>query len=922
MDLTEGDDMRALWSAAAVFLAAWLLAAPAGAQVITAEINGEVKDASGAVLPGVIVTGRNEGTGFERAATTTARGRFALLSLPPGAYKLTATLAGFRSVVRGGLDLGVNQTIVIDFTLEPASVTENVVVEGGAPLISTTDGVIGKTIKTSEVDSIPSLARNYQNLVALAPGVRSTETTNPRIAGNAYYANSWKIDGIENDQESVAGVQSRVTQDAVAEVQVLTNQFSAEFGRALGGAVNVITRSGTNDFHGRAFYYGQDGTWNEKNFFAQTAPKPTNTTKQFGATIGGPIAKDKTHFFAAVERIAQDTPITLRDPNGGPSTNLVSPLRAWGVFAKLSHQLSPKHTLQLSYLLDKNTTENANVGGLAQVSNGYYRPNRNDTVIASDVGVLSPVLVNELRIQWQKNDRLAVPNSEQGPEIVRPSSIINRNSGGEFGQLEKKIQFTDNLTRIAGNHSLKGGLNMQFVYGSKWAFESFFAGQYVFDSDKAFNASDASTYPIRYTQGTGTPDASVDNNILGLFAEDSWKATRDLTLNLGLRYDREYGDAVRTFKSFPDNNNIAPRVSFAWTPGGDRKTSVRGGFGRFYYRLNGNLGVNMIIQGAPPPDGIGTTKTQVLVNPGYPDPSGPNPRGGTTVRTALKSGGFSDGNEQTPFGDQLSLGVARELGGSFALSADYVHTRGKHYVRATDTNYPDPVTGLKPRPDFAQYWYYDTNGHMWYDGLLVRLEKRMAHNYQFSLAYTLSKTLDDTWPEFITQGGGPQAWYNPGAEKALSATSGLNADDDERHHLTLSGLVKLPLKFEVSGVLQANSHRRFNITTGRDNNGDGVLADRPNLVNGAYVDPGTGPGVQGTLGKNAGTGPDYFSLDMRLAKVFAIKQVRLKLMGEAFNLTNRVNYSTIQGNIRSALFNQPISARRPRTFQVGGQVDF
>lgn len=907
-------------AAAVVAMAVW--AAPAAAQVITAEVGGTVTDTSGAVLPGTTVTAHNVGTGFERVATSTAHGRYALLSLPPGAYKVTAGLSGFKTVVRGGLELNVNQKIALDFTLEPASISENVLVEGGAPLISTSDGVVGKTITTSEVDSIPSLARNYQNLVALAPGVRSTETTNPRIAGNAYYANSWKIDGVENDQESVAGVQSRVTQDAVAEVQVLTNQFSAEFGRALGGAVNVITRSGTNDLHGRAFYYGQDGTWNEKNFFAKTAPKPTNTTKLFGATLGGPIAKDKTHFFASVERIQQDAPITLRDPTGGPSINLIQPFRGWGVFSKLTHQLNQKHSLQLAYLLDKNTTENANVGGIAQISNGYFRPNRNDTIIASDVGVLSPTLVNELRVQWQKNNRLAVPNSDQGPEVVRPSSQIGRNSGGVFGQLEKKIQLTDNITKITGNHALKAGGNLQVVYGSKWAFESFFTGQYVFDTDKAFNASDASTYPIRYTSATGTPNASVDNNIFGLFVEDAWRARPDLTLNLGLRYDREYGDALRPFKGFPDDNNIAPRFSFAWTPAGDRKTSVRGGFGRFYYRLNGNLGVNMIIQGAPPPDGVGTTNTRVLVNPGYPDPNGANPRGGTTVRTSLKTGGFTDGNEQTPYGDQLSVGVARELGGNFALSADYVRTRGKHYVRAFDTNFPNPVTGLKPKPDFAQYWFYDTNGHMWYDGLLVRLEKRMSHHYQFSLAYTLSKTLDDTWPEFITQGGGPQAWYNPGAEKALSATSGLNADDDERHHVTLSGLVKLPLGFELSGVLQANSHRRFNITTGRDNNGDGVLADRPNLVGGAYVDPGTGPGVQGDLGKNAGLGPDYFAIDARLAKVIGIKDVRFKLIGEAFNITNRVNYSTIQGNIRSALFNQPIAARRPRTIQVGAQFDF
>jgi hypothetical protein len=902
--------------------AAVLLPAAAHAQAVTAEISGLVKDGSGGLLPGATVTARNAGTGFERVAVSTAHGRFTLLSLPPGPYKVTVAMQGFNTVAREGLDLSVNQKVEIDFSMTVATLSEEVTVEGGSPLISTTDGVIGKTIKTAEVDAIPSLGRNYQNLVALAPGVRSTETANPRIGGNAYYANTWKVDGVENDQESVAGAQSRVTQDAVAEVQVLTNQFSAEFGRALGGAVNVVTRSGTNELHGRVFGYAQDGTWNAKNYFARTLPKPTAKTKQYGLTLGGPIVKDRTHFFVAAERLQQDSPITLRDPNGGPSQNLISPLRGWSIFSKVSHQLNEKHTLQFSYLLDKNTTENANVGGIRQIENGYTRPNRNDNIILSDIGVLSPSVVNELRIQWQKNSRLALPNSDVGPEISRPSSLTGRTASGAFGQLEKKIQLLDTITRVSGNHSVKGGINVQRVYGSEWLFESFFTGQYVFDTDKPFNAADATTYPIRYTVATGTGDASVDGNIFGMFVEDSWKANPDLTLNFGLRYDRESGDSVATFKNLPDNNNIAPRVSFAWTPGGSRKTSVRGGFGRFYYRLNGNLGVNMIVQGAPPPDGIGTTNQVVLVNPGFPDPAGPNPRGGSTVVTPLKSGGYSDGNEVTAFADQVSLGVARELGHNFAITADFVHTRGKHYTRAADKNFPDPVTGLKPRPDFAQYWVYDTNGHMWYDGLLMRVEKRMSNNYQFSLAYTLSKTMDDTWPEYITQGGGPQAWYNPDAEKALSATSGLNADDDERHHVTLSGLFKMPLGFELSGVMQYNSSRRFNITTGRDNNGDGVLADRPNLVNGAYIDPGTGPGVQGNLGKNAGIAGGYFAIDARLAKAVRVKELTFKLYGEAFNLTNKVNYAAYQGSIRSTLFGQPITARRPRTIQIGAQVDF
>ena len=266
--------------------------------------------------------------------------------------------------------------------------------------------------------------------------------------------------------------------------------------------------------------------------------------------------------------------------------------------------------------------------------------------------------------------------------------------------------------------------------------------------------------------------------------------------------------------------------------------------------------------------------------------------------------------------------MGREVWKDSAVSADYVRTRGKHYVRAADRNFPNPLTGIRPKPDFGQYWVYETEGHMWYDALLVKFDKRLSHRHQYGVTYTLSSTEDDTWPEFITQGGGPQAWYNPGAERAYSATSGLNADDHERHRVTVNGLVQLPWGFDLSGVIVANSARRYNITTGRDNNGDGVLADRPNLVNGAYVDPGTGPAVQGSLGKNAGIRAKYFGVDARLAKAFRIHDFSFRLIGEGFNITNRVNYNTFQGNIRSAQFNTPISAFRPRTIQIGAQFDF
>ena len=562
------------------------------------------------------------------------------------------------------------------------------------------------------------------------------------------------------------------------------------------------------------------------------------------------------------------------------------------------------------------------MGGIAQISNGYFRPNRNDTVILSDVGVLSPTLVNELRVHWQKNDRLAEPNSAQGPEISRPSSRIERNAGGVFGQLEKKFQIQDTVTKMSGAHTFKTGVNLQFIYGSEWLFESFFGGAYVFDTDRPFNASDAATYPIRYTSGSGTPDASIDNTVLGLFVEDSWKATRNLTLNLGLRYDRENGDAVSTFKNFPDNDNIAPRLSFAWTPGSGNRTAIRGGFGRFYYRMNGNLGVNMIVQGAPPPDGIGTTVQRVIVNPGYPVPEGPNPRGAGTVGAEPEERRLQRrqrGDAVRGPAQHRRLAPARQglrdHRGLREHAWQALHARRRPQLPRPGDGTP-PAAGLRAVLGVRQH-----RPHVVRRAAGAAGEAHVApvpgqpglHALQDPRRHLAGVHHPGRRsPGLVQPGGGEGALGHLRPQRGRRRAP---PPDAERPRPPAIG-------FDLSGVLQANSRRRFNITTGRDNNGDGVLADRPNLVDGRYVDPGTGPGVQGNLGKNAGIGADYFALDARLVKVFTVKEVSLRLIGEAYNVTNRVNYSGYQGNIQSALFNQPISARRPRTIQVGAQIDF
>ncbi|MEO8026725.1 MAG: hypothetical protein ABI823_09630, partial [Bryobacteraceae bacterium] len=337
-----------------------------------------------------------------------------------------------------------------------------------------------------------------------------------------------------------------------------------------------------------------------------------------------------------------------------------------------------------------------------------------------------------------------------------------------------------------------------------------------------------------------------------------------------------------------------------------------------------------IIGGAPAPYGIGVRSITTINNPGYPDPNGPNPNV-TTISKPLKTGAYSDGTEQSPYSDQVSFGYSRQLPGNFALTTDFVHVHGKHYPRPFDHNAPDPVTGVRPIAGYGLLYNYSTTGQTWYDALFVTIEKRFSRGNQVLVSYTLSKTQDTLWPLFATQtGAGPQSWSNPdNAEKAYSATSGLNADDHEPNRVTVNGLQKLPFGFQFAGIYTYFSPRRYNITTGRDNNGDGVLSDRPNFDasktgNARYVDPGVGPGVAGNLPRNAGIwSKGYQVLNLRLSKQFKIKEkARLELIMEGFNVFNHVNFSSFSGNIRSSLFLQPTAAFDPRQLQFGAKFDF
>jgi Carboxypeptidase regulatory-like domain/TonB dependent receptor len=889
-----------------------LASAPASslAQVTTAEIGGSTVDESGAVLPGVTVTARNVQTGLERTTTSNERGRYTLFALPPGSYVIRAELPGFATETRDGLALSINQQVVLNVTLKLASLAEAITVTSEAPLVQTTRAELGKTIDTTTIDSLPLNGRDFAQLAALVPGVKSTGGAAMNIGGQISRNNSFSVDGVDNNSELLGGRQARYSQDVIREFQVLTNQFSAEFGRASGGVVNILTRSGTNDLTGRVFYYLRDEAFDATPAFA--SDKALFQRQQFGGTVGGPVARDRTHYFASVERLTEDrvasvvTPV-LRGDFPQPTREILG-------FGKLTHQISDKHSLQASYNFTKQDQEGQGVGGRQLPSHAFDSRTQNHIFVLGQTSVLSDTALNELRFSVQRR-RTQSDAREPGPEIQRPSTIEGRANNMPQGWVEDRYQITENFTKIfdwRGEHSVKFGSDINLIRGDS-VVETLFHGQWVFATDRPFDANDLSTYPIQYSIRTGDPYVATPNNILAFYVRDNWKPHPRFTFNLGLRYDLEVATIGSVYPT--DKNNLGPRLGFAWTPFKDAKTVVHGGYGLFYDQLFGNLQMNMLRAGAPPPIGIGITRTIVLNNPGYPDPFS---RSGAV---ALEDGLISDGGEISPYSGQFNFGFSRQLTSTMALSADYVHVRGYHMARPHDHNAPDRITGIRPLPAYGKIYTYETSGDTWYDALQASVEKRLSHRFQFLASYTLSKTLDNIWPTFINQvGSAPQSQTDLDAEKSLSPV-------DERHRLVASGVAHLPLGFQLGAILTTFSGRPYNITTGRDNNLDGHVSDRPNFVpdaegNARYVDPGIGFNVVGNLGRNVGLGTGYLALDLRLSKIVKVSGTSIEVLAEAFNVTNRVNYNAFTGNIRSSLFGKPVSAFDSRQIQIGAKVDF
>jgi outer membrane receptor protein involved in Fe transport len=910
------------------------IAASVRADVTRFDLAGTIVDGTGGVLPGVTVTLKNSDTGFVRSTTTDDQGRYSFAALnPTGKWTLSVELPGFAPQNREGLEFQANTKPEINFRLSVGSLQEAVTVQASAPLIRTRESELSSILDTKQVENLPTNGRNFLSLLQTSGSVvptGGTSSSNISVNGQGTRMANFVADGVSMTGREIRTVNGEfgggngLSIDVIKELQVITNGFKAETGQTGAGTISVVTKSGTNTLSGSAY-----GFWRPTDLVAAnllTGLKTTQKRQQYGGTIGGPIRKDRTHYFANYEDTNIDDVVVVTSVLA-PGTFPAPQTQRQG-FLKLNHRFDDHNALDARYSFNRNKQEGQSVGGLNTYDRRSNTEGRTDAFIASLVSNFGSNKVNEARFRYtfdvvdfyspltaSSGAQSRTPDFSSAPVTVSYTGIGNLGTNPGFPQnlVEKRAQWVDHFSVVRGAHQLKAGVD---VIGS-WRFVTFFnnfAGTYTFAQGTKFpfNASDPSTFPFQFTQTFGTSGLNFKDYMAGVFAQDDWQVTRALTLNIGARWDKD-----SLFQG--DNNNVAPRVGFAWNVGGSTQTVVRGNTGIFYDTLESSA-INRESNTGP----VGQTTIDLRQGdplfPTFPNRLSSFPSSAATVaRATVYVPIFQGADFPLGIGDQFqriaphffntNLGVQHELGSDWAVSADYARVYGYDMLVTWDTNAP-PYFALGPgqtrtaaqanalRPlgvpnrtggpygidftGFRSLYLQFNGGHTEYNALKLGLTKRLSHHYDIQTSYTLGRArgdvdnfrLNNSFVPGITAIGDDRSYqWGP-------------SDTDAPHVFVLSGIYEAPLGLRIGSILFARSGFPYTGVAGQDSDGDGFSAntsfgDRP-----------------ASLSRNSFRYPATVTLDTSVAyDVKLAGSNRVELRFDVFNLLNRLSVSTVNNII-------------------------
>ena len=931
-------------------LAVVLAAGIASAQetVSYASVGGRVTDPTGAVVQGALVTARQTETNLTAAAKTDREGRFRFPYLRVGQYGITVHASGFADATRS-VTLTIGSAFELPVSLAIESAKTNVTVAGEAAVLEAARTQIAGTVSQTEVGALPLNGRNFLDLALLVPGVSPTNTASNQlfaetsavpgqgisVGSQRNFSNNFIVDGLSanDDAAGLSGIFYGL--DVVNQFQVVTSGGQAELGRALGGYVNMVTKSGTNSLHGDLYGYFRNQRFNAANPLSNT--KLPSTQSQYGASLGGPIVRDRTFYFANFEqrRLNQSGLITIAPANvAAINAGLIAdgykgaqiatglfpnPVHNSNFLGKLDHQFSERDQFSARYsLYDVQSDNSPGAGALSALTASAGLDDTDQTIAVSNIATLSSRTVNETRGQFTYSSLHALPTDPIGPAVsISGVASFGTLSGSPTGRLNKLYEIVDSVSHQTGAHALRVGVS--FLYNDDTiAFPRSIRGSYSFSSLANFLQGTYNT--SGFMQTFGNTVISQTNPNTGFYAQDEWKVNPRLTLNVGVRYDLQFLKAIAT-----DTDNVSPRAGFAWSPLASRRTVVRGSYGLFYDRVPLRALANALLSSGNTT--AISSSSQVSVSLSHTQtgaPAFPN----ILPSTALPPGvlvNFSTMNPsmQNAYAEQGSLEIEQQLGERSTFSIGYEHLRGLHLIVSVNQNAPTCTAsgnnnGCRPNPNYGNNSQYSSLADSHYDGLHVSFVQRPVRWGNFRISYTWSKALDNVGEFFFSA---PIDNFNIWRDYGRS-------DDDQRHRVVFDGAIHssmAPAKsawervshgFQLSGMLQYYSALPLNITSGV-NTVQGAAA-RP-LVNGGFI------------GRNTGIGNDFFSVSARLSRSVAIgERWRLEAMAEAFNALNRRNNLTLNGTFGTGAyptnplpgFGQITAVNDPRVVQLALRLRF
>ena len=918
--------------------------ASAQSQATTGNIEGRVVDPNGAAVPGVTVTATNQETALAKSAETDSEGIYQIIFLPPGKYRVTSTAAkGFAAGDFSNVIVTVGGKTPLDIQLQVGATTTMVDVAAEGQIVETTRSSVASTINDRAIQNLPVNGRNFLDFATLTPGVvrEPTRTGDLTVGGQKGTLNSLQVDGTDNNNtffgQSFGRTGTRppyqFSEESVQEFQVNQNGFSAEFGRAGGAVINVVTKSGTNQWHGSAFEYFRDESLNSNTpiLTARGAKRPKSQINQFGGTVGGPIKHDRAFFFAAFDGQRSTIPNVVDAPNFfaqpaaiqallAPKMGTYNVGRDQNVFMiKTDIRINNSNQLVLRFNQQNFTgNNNENGGPLSVQEHSGNSVAKTITFSGSLTSTLSSRVINEFRFQFGRDSEPGTANSDVVEARIQTGGGFLQLGRNNFSPREttiKRWQFIDNISYTHGAHGMKFGADLNFDRIFNF-FPGLFTGQYTFNSYALF----ASNTPASYTQnfaGAGTSGGTThpDMSDYGFFGQDDWRVNPRLTLNLGLRYDyQKLADptvnnpsavlaaiGLSTTTPVRDANNFSPRFGFSY--GFNEKTVLRGGYGIFFGRTPAIMLGTAHSQNGIQVTGV-TLNCTLVPNPCLTYPAiftSPPATGAQTPSIYLFAKDYAQ-----PYVQQARLGIERELIANMSLSVTYLYFRGVHLSRTRDINLGLPVVtnladpsgqiftvlrhpATRPIPGFTRISLFESTADSRYNGLAVELKRRFARNFQFIMAYTLS-TVRDNKPD--------QTMVVVGTDDVKGLQNNLDISGDwGRSDLDIPNRFVFSPVYEVGRVAKDNAAARallsnwsFSgiITLQSGFAYSALIAGDANRDGNAATDR-----VPGTK-RNGFTTPAIYVFDTRATKSFKFgEKYNLSLIAEAFNLFNRSNIATV-----------------------------